>query len=62
MYSILCRKVHDTRFTLGQIQKSIRSARDILDHHRSAIQPDIMDKLLFEREKNDHHGKSSSID
>ncbi len=58
MYSIVCRKVHETRFTLGQIQKSIKRARDILDHERFELTPDLMDKLLLEREKNGHQGKS----
>lgn len=57
MYSIVCRKVHDTRFTLGQIQKNIRQSRTILDQERFEITPDLMDKLLNEREKNDHKGR-----
>lgn len=56
MYSIICRKVHDTRFTLAQIQTSIRSAREILDHQRLEITPELMEKLLFEREKKEHQG------
>lgn len=54
MYSMICRKVHDTRFTLGQIQKTIRQARDILDNQRVEITPDLMNQLLSEREHNDH--------
>jgi len=54
MYSIICQKVHNTRFTLGQIQKSIKLARHILDHERIEITPNLMDKLLSEREKNEH--------
>ncbi len=57
MYSIICRKVHETRFTLGQILKSIKQARDILDNERIELTPDLMDKLLLEREKNDHKGR-----
>lgn len=57
MYSIIARKVQDTRFTLGQIQKSIRQARDVLDNQRVEISPDLMDKLLLEREHNEHRGK-----
>jgi hypothetical protein len=57
MYSIICRKVHDTRFTLGQIRKSIQQARDILDHERIEITPNLMDQLLLEREINDHKGR-----
>ncbi len=57
MYSIICRKVHDTRFTLGQIRKSIQRARDILDHERIEITPNLMDQLLLEREINDHKGR-----
>ena len=51
-----CRKVHDTRFTLGQIRESIQRARDILDHQRIEITPNLMDQLLLEREVNDHKG------
>ncbi|CAF1170742.1 unnamed protein product [Adineta ricciae] len=54
MYSIICRKVHDTRFTLGEIQKSIKRARQELDNERIELAPELMDKLLLEREKHDH--------
>jgi len=57
MYSIVCRKVHETRFTLGQILKSIKQTRDILDNERIELTPVLMDKLLLEREKNEHKGK-----
>ncbi len=57
MYSIVCRKVYETHFTLGQIQKSIKRARDILDHERIELTPELMDKLLLEREKNEHKGR-----
>jgi hypothetical protein len=57
MYSIVCHKVHDTRFTLAQIQKSIKRTRYILDHERIELTPDLMDKLLLEREKNEHKGR-----
>ena len=57
MYSITCRKVHDTRFTLAQVRTSIQQARDILDHERIEIAPNLMDQLLFERETNDHKGR-----
>lgn len=59
MYSMICREVHNTRFTLEQIQKTIRQARDLLDHQRISITPDLMNQLLFEREQNDHKGKFS---
>ena len=59
MYSIICRKVHDTRFTLGQIQKSIQRARQVLDNERIELDPELMDKLLLEREKHDHQGKQN---
>ena len=61
MYSIICQKVHDTRFTLAQIQASIRSARDALDNQRLEITPDLMDKLLSEREKKEHQGRSNCM-
>ncbi|CAF4468989.1 unnamed protein product [Rotaria magnacalcarata] len=54
MYSLVCRKVQESRFTLTQLQKSIRRARHILDHERIELAPDLIDKLLTEREKNDH--------
>ncbi|CAF3311443.1 unnamed protein product [Rotaria socialis] len=54
MYSLVCRKVQESRFTLTQLQKSIRRARHILDHERTELAPDLIDKLLTEREKNDH--------
>ncbi|CAF0841489.1 unnamed protein product [Rotaria sordida] len=54
MYSVVCRKVHESRFTLAQIQKSIKRARHILDYERIELTPDLMDKLLLEREKNEH--------
>ena len=56
MYSVVCRKVHECRFTLGQVQKSIQRARYRLDHERIALAPFLIDKLLLEREKNDHQG------
>lgn len=59
MYSVVCRKVHECRFTLAQLQRSIQRARQRLDHERTEITPDIMDKLLSEREQNDHQGKNS---
>lgn len=59
MYSVICRKVHDTRFTLGQIRKSIQQARDILDHERIEITPSLMDQLLLERETYDHKGREN---
>jgi hypothetical protein len=58
MYSVVCRKVHECRFTLAQLQRSIQRARDRLDHERMEITPDQMDKLLLEREENDHKGKN----
>ncbi|CAF1161791.1 unnamed protein product [Adineta steineri] len=54
MYSLICRKVHDSRFTLAQIQKSVKQARHILDNERTELEPDLMDKLLLEREEKDH--------
>jgi hypothetical protein len=57
MYSVVCRKVHECRFTLAQLQRSIQRARHRLDHERVEITPEIMDKLLSEREQNDHKGK-----
>jgi hypothetical protein len=57
MYSLVCRKVNDSRFTLAQIQKSITRARHTLDHERIELAPDLMDKLLLEREKNEHKGR-----
>ncbi len=58
MYSVVCRKVHECRFTLAQLQRSIQRARYRLDHERVEITPAIMDKLLSEREENDHKGKN----
>ncbi len=60
MYSVVCRKVHECRFTLAQLQRSIQRARHRLDHERVEVTPDIMDKLLAEREENDHKGKNFS--
>lgn len=60
MYSMVCHKVHDSRFTLSQIQKSIQRARHILDNERIALAPELVDKLLLEREKNDHKGRDQS--
>ena len=57
MYSLVCRKVNESKFTLGQIQKSVKRARNILDNERMELTPDLMDKLLSEREKNEHKGK-----
>jgi 3-hydroxy-3-methylglutaryl CoA synthase len=57
MYSVVCRKVHECRFTLGQVRKSIQRARDRLDHDRVELKPEFMEKLLLEREQNDHKGK-----
>ena len=59
MYSVVCRKVHECRFTLAQLQRSIQRARQRLDHERMEITPDLMDKLLSEREENQHKGKHS---
>jgi 3-hydroxy-3-methylglutaryl CoA synthase len=59
MYSVVCRKVHECRFTLAQVQRSIQRARDRLDHERIELTPDLMDKLLLEREKNEHKGKNN---
>jgi hypothetical protein len=56
MYSIVCRKVNESKFTLAQIQKSVKRARHILDHERIELTPDLMDKLLLEREKSEHKG------
>jgi 3-hydroxy-3-methylglutaryl CoA synthase len=61
MYSITCQKVHDTRFTLAQVRKSIQQARDILDHERIEITPNLMDQLLLERETNDHKGRENFV-
>lgn len=58
MYSIVCRKVQDSLFTLTQIQKSISRARHTLDDERMELTPELMDKLLSEREKNEHRGKN----
>ena len=58
MYSVVCRKVHDSRFTLGQLQRSIQRARDRLDYERIELAPELMDKLLMERQENDHKGNS----
>jgi hypothetical protein len=56
MYSIVCRKVNESKFTLAQIQKSVKRGRHILDHERIELTPDLMDKLLLEREKSEHKG------
>ncbi len=58
MYSVVCRKVHECRFTLAQLQRSIQRARHRLDHERVEISPDIMNKLLLEREEHEHKGKN----
>mgnify|MGYP006892778689 CR=1 FL=1 len=57
MYSVVCRKVHECRFTLAQLQRSIQRARHRLENERVEISPSIMDKLLDEREKNEHKSK-----
>lgn len=57
MYSVVCRKVHECRFTLAQLQRSIQRARHRLDYERVEIPPEIVDKLLSEREQNDHRGR-----
>jgi len=57
MYSVVCRKVHECRFTLAQLQRSIQRARHRLDRERVEITPDIMDKILAEREEHEHKGK-----
>ena len=57
MYSVVCRKVHECRFTLAQLQRSIQRARHRLDHERIEIPPEIVDKILSEREQTDHQGK-----
>jgi hydroxymethylglutaryl-CoA synthase len=54
MYSVVCRKVHECRFTLAQLQRSIQRARHRLDHERMEITPDLMDKVLLEREESQH--------
>jgi len=54
MYSVVCRKVHECRFTLAQLQRSILRARNRLENERLALPPELMDKLLLERETNDH--------
>jgi hypothetical protein len=56
MYSVVCRKVHECRFTLGQLQRSIQRARHRIDHERLELTPDLMDKLLLEREQNYQKG------
>lgn len=60
MYSVVCRKVHECRFTLAQLQRSIQRARNRLDHERVEIPPVIVDQLLSEREQNDHRGREST--
>jgi len=54
MYSVVCRKVHESRFPLAQLQRSIQRARHRLDHERIQLTPELMNKLLFEREINEH--------
>ncbi|CAF1436085.1 unnamed protein product [Adineta ricciae] len=54
MYSVVCRKVHECRFTLAQLQRSIQRARERLDNERMEISPEIMDKIFLEREANQH--------
>ncbi|CAF0984553.1 unnamed protein product [Adineta steineri] len=54
MYSVVCRKVHECRFTLAQLQRSILRAKLRLDHERMEVTPDIMDKILQEREQTQH--------
>ena len=56
MYSVCCRKVQNSRFTLGQIQASIQRARHQLDHERICLKPELMDQLLTERERREHQG------
>lgn len=56
MYSVVCRKVHECRFTLAQLQRSIQRARYRLDHERIELSPECLDKLLVEREQNEHRG------
>ncbi len=58
MYSLVCRKVHECRFTLAQLQRSIQRARHRLDHERMEITPDLMDKVLLEREESQHKGEN----
>lgn len=58
MYSVVCRKVHECRFTLAQLQRSIQRARNRLENERFEIMPNILDKLLLEREENEHKGKA----
>lgn len=58
MYSLICRKVHDSRFTLGQIQESSRRARQRLDHQRVALPPELFNRLLFDREHFEHQGEN----
>ena len=57
MYSVVFRKVHECRFTLAQLQRSIITSRHRLDYERVEITPEIVDRLLAEREENDHKGK-----
>ena len=57
MYSVVCRKVHECRFTLARLQRSIQRARERLDNERMEISPEIMDQILLEREENQHKGK-----
>ena len=59
MYSVVCRKVRESPFTLTQIQESVSRARRMLDYERVELTPDLMDKLLSEREKTEHKGKTS---
>ena len=62
MYSVVCRKVHECRFTLGQLQRSIQRARHRIDHERLELTPDLMDKLLLEREQNYQRGNDQMND
>jgi hypothetical protein len=62
MYSVICRKVHECRFTLGQIQSSIQRARHRLDHERQVLTPDLVDRLLSEREHSEHRGTSPNVE
>jgi hypothetical protein len=62
MYSVVCREVHESRFTLAQLRRSIQRARHRLDNERTALTPDLMEKLLSDREQNDHRGESNKDD
>ena len=58
MYSVVCRKVHECRFTLERLQRSIRRAQYQLDHERVEIAPSLMEKILLEREENEQKGEN----